>query len=206
MSAEPYNPLDKLNLAESIQRRILAEPVHPLIDDEARSQTGGAGVYVLYYAGSFPPYIEIARRNQDHGWNLPIHVGKAIPPGGRTGGLDQAARAVGALRDRLRRHAVSIDQAINLELADFYFRFLVIDDVWIPLGENMLIESFRPLWNTSLSGFGSNPTGGPRATQASSRWDTLHPGRAGAGQSSGPKLEEVHKIVAEYVSSLKEGE
>ena len=202
MNAEPYNPLDKLNLAESIQRRILAEPVNPLSDDDARSRTGGAGVYALYYTGSFPSYAQIARRNLGQRWTLPIYVGKAIPPGGRTGGLDQAARAVGALRDRLRRHALSIDQAINLELADFYFRFLVIDDVWIPLGENMLIESFRPLWNTSLSGFGSNPTGGPRAGQASSRWDTLHPGRAGAGQSSGPKLDAVNQIVLGYIASL----
>jgi hypothetical protein len=203
MTAAPYNPLDKLNLAESIQRRILAEPIHPLIEDEARSRTGGAGVYAIYYTGPFPQYDEIAKRNRDQRWHLPIYVGKAIPPGGRTGGLDQAAHAVGALRDRLRRHAVSIDQAVNLELADFYFRFLVIDDVWIPLGENMLIESFRPLWNTSLSGFGSNPTGGPRATQASSRWDTLHPGRAGAGQSVGPKLDRVREIVEEYIASLQ---
>lgn len=202
MTAAPYNPLDKLNLAESIQRRILGEPVHPLVDDDARARTGGAGVYVLYYTGPFPDYSEISRRNHNERWSLPIYVGKAIPPGGRTGGLEQAARAVGVLRDRLRRHALSIDQSANLELGDFHFRFLVIDDVWIPLGENMLIESFKPLWNTSLSGFGSNPTGGPRSTQASSRWDTLHPGRAGAGRTVGPKLDEVRRIVAEYVGSL----
>jgi hypothetical protein len=202
MTLQPYNPLDKLNLAESIQRRILSEPVHPLGNDEARSRIAGAGVYALYYTGDFPLYMEISRRNEARQWNLPIYVGKAIPPGGRTGGLDQAVRAVGALRDRLRRHAQSLDQAVNLDLADFHFRALVIDDVWIPLGENMLIESFRPLWNTSLSGFGSNPTGGPRAGQASSRWDTLHPGRAGAGQATGPKLAEVERIVSDYLTSL----
>lgn len=202
MSVEPYNPLDKPNLADSIQRRILSQPTYPLADEESRNATGGAGVYALYYAGSFPEYREITLRNSDGRWNLPIYVGKAIPPGGRTGGLNQAERAVGALRDRLRRHAFSIEQAVNLEVKDFHFRSLVIDDVWIPLGENMLIESFRPLWNTSLSGFGSNPTGGPRAGQASSRWDTLHPGRAGAGQSVGPQLEQVRKIVSDYIVNL----
>ena len=199
---EPYNPLEKRNLADSIQRRILAEPVSPLNDDEARSRTGGAGVYALYYTGAFPEYAEIAGRNTSGRWDLPIYVGKAIPPGGRTGGLEQAARALGALRDRLRRHAVSIEQAINLELSDFYFRFLVIDDVWIPLGESMLIDSFRPLWNTTLSGFGSNPTGGRRSTQASSRWDTLHPGRAGAGQSTGPEGDAMRSLVRQYAESL----
>lgn len=202
MSSPPYNPLDKLNLAESIQRRILNEPMHRLDDDGARTRTNGAGVYVLYYIGDFAPYEKIALLNRGNRWTLPIYVGKAIPPGGRTGGLEQAARAVGALRDRLRRHALSIDQAVNLALSDFYFRYLVIDDIWIPLGENMLIESFRPLWNTALSGFGSNPTGGPRSTQASSRWDTLHPGRAGAGLSTGPLMAEVERIVQEYVASL----
>lgn len=202
MSVEPYNPLDKPNLADSIQRRILAQPTYSLSDTDARYQTGGAGVYALYYLGDFPDYDEISRRNADSQWSLPIYVGKAIPPGGRTGGLKQAERATGALRDRLRRHADSIDQAVNLSLSHFYFRSLVIDDVWIPLGENMLIESFRPLWNTSLSGFGSNPTGGPRAGQASSRWDTLHPGRSGAGQSAGRLLDEVRAIVGQYISEL----
>ncbi|MBL8260560.1 MAG: Eco29kI family restriction endonuclease, partial [Candidatus Competibacteraceae bacterium] len=45
-----------------------------------------------------------------------------------------------ALRDRLRQHATSIDQAENLELGDFHYRCLVVDDIWIPLGENMMIE------------------------------------------------------------------
>lgn len=199
---EPYNPLAKRHLAESIQRRFLQSPILALANDEARHEARGAGVYALYYTGAFPEYSEIARRNADGSWWLPIYVGKAIPPGGRVGGMNQASKAVGALRDRLRRHAQSIDEAINLELSDFSFRSLVVDDIWIPLGENMLIESFRPLWNTSLSGFGSNPTGGPRAGQAGSRWDVLHPGRSGAGQASGAVLEEVIELVRKYTSEL----
>lgn len=202
MSSEPYNPLAKPHLAESIQRRFLQSAIMPLADDAARNEAKGAGVYALYYNGQFAEYIEIARRNRGDLWSLPIYVGKAIPPGGRVGGLSQAAHAVGALRDRLRRHAQSIEQAGNLRLEDFNFRSLVVDDIWIPLGENMLIESFKPLWNTSLSGFGSNPTGGPRAGQAGSRWDTLHPGRSGAGQATGAAIEEVVSLVREYVANL----
>lgn len=203
MTLPPYNPLDKAHLAESVQRRFLQGPVSSLADDAARSSARGAGVYALYYAGEFKAYEEISLRNRQDLWALPIYVGKAIPAGGRVGGLSQAPRAVGALRDRLRRHAQSIDQAANLKLDDFHFRSLVVDDIWIPLGENMLIESFKPLWNTALSGFGSNPTGGPRSGQAGSRWDTLHPGRSGAGRPSGTALGEVLAIVEAYVEELK---
>lgn len=206
MISEPYNPLAKRHLAESIQRRFLLGPVLPLADDEARFQARGAGVYALYYDGPFVDYAAIASRNVGGRWALPIYVGKAIPPGGRVGGMAQAAHAIGALRDRLRRHAQSIGQVSNIEVDDFGFRSLVVDDIWIPLGENMLIESFRPLWNTSLSGFGSNPTGGPRASQAGSRWDTLHPGRAGAGQASGAALAAVVGLVREYVAQLPSDE
>lgn len=206
MNSEPYNPLAKRHLAESIQRQFLQGPILPLEDDVARYTAKGAGVYALYYTGDFAEYAEIARRNVDGRWSLPIYVGKAIPPGGRVGGMSQASNAVGALRDRLRRHAQSIEQASNLHLRDFGFRSLVVDDIWIPLGENMLIESFRPLWNTNLSGFGSNPTGGPRATQAGSRWDTLHPGRSGAGQSTGAAWDEVVNLVREYSARLSAGE
>lgn len=174
----------------------------PLADDAARYLSKGAGVYALYYDGQFPEYMEIARRNRHGRWALPIYVGKAIPPGGRVGGMSQALNAVAALRDRLRRHAQSIDQTSNLLIEDFSFRSLVVDDIWIPLGENMLIESLKPLWNTSLSGFGSNPTGGPRAGQAGSRWDALHPGRSGAGQATGAALDEVKGLVREYVAGL----
>ena len=53
----------------------------------------------------------------------------------------------------------------------------MVDDIWIPLGENILIERFKPLWNQVIDGFGNNDPGGRRATQYRSHWDVLHPGR-----------------------------
>jgi hypothetical protein len=47
---------------------------------------------------------------------------------------------------RLNEHAQSIAQAENLELSDFSCRYLVVDDIWIPLGESLLIEKFAPIW------------------------------------------------------------
>jgi len=58
----------------------------------------------------------------------------------------------------------------------------VVDDIWISLGENMLIETFRPIWNIVIDGFGNKDPGNRRATQHRSPWDVLHPGRAFAAK------------------------
>ena len=165
---EPYNPLDKLNLARSIEVELLSRPTQPFGDLAGLS---GAGVYAIYYSGPFPAYAPIADGGR------PIYVGKAIPKGGRKGGLGANAAVGRSLRDRLGQHTGSIEQAGNLELADFSVRALVVDDIWIPLGENMLIESFQPVWNVVIDGFGNKTPGARRATQYRSPWDVLHPGR-----------------------------
>jgi hypothetical protein len=108
----------------------------------------------------------------------PIYIGKAIPKGGRKGGFTNEASALGhALLERLKQHAASIQQVQNLDLGDFYVRYLLVDDIWIPLGENMLIQTFQPVWNRAIDGFGNKDPGRRRATQFNSPWDVLHPGR-----------------------------
>jgi hypothetical protein len=71
----------------------------------------------------------------------------------------------------------SIDEANNLRFEDFSFRSLTFDDIWIPLGENMMIELYRPIWNLVIDGFGNKTPGRRRETQFRSSWDVLHPGR-----------------------------
>ena len=49
---EPYNPLEKASLGESVADALLQSPTKPL------SETGhliGAGVYAKYYVGGFEP-------------------------------------------------------------------------------------------------------------------------------------------------------
>jgi hypothetical protein len=170
----PYNPLDKLNLGRSVAEALLLKPVAPL------SQTAdlvGAGVYAIYYIGAFEPYLPVVEKNKDEAFAQPIYVGKAVPKGARKGGLAFDASKGKALRDRLRQHAGSIDEAKNINLADFHFRSLIVDDIWIPLGENMMIEQFKPIWNRVIDGFGNKDPGKRRATQYRSLWDVLHPGR-----------------------------
>ncbi len=173
-STLPYNPLDKMNLGKSVARALLKQAVVMLSDTAER---WGAGVYAIYYTGSFPAYEPVAARNRNEEFHQPIYVGKAIPKGGRKGGITTDTSKGSTLRERLRQHATSIEQATNLELGDFYYRCLVVDDIWIPLGENMLIETFRPIWNVVLDGFGNKDPGTRRATQHRSLWDVLNPGR-----------------------------
>ena len=42
----------------------------------------------------------------------------------------------------------------------------------------MLIESFKPVWNRAIDGFGNKDPGRRRKTQIRSPWDVLHPGRS----------------------------
>jgi hypothetical protein len=173
-SPPPYNPLDKLNLGKSVAEALLTEGVSSMSDI---ADIAGAGVYAIYYTGGFPAYAPLAAQNVNGQFKQPIYVGKAIPKGGRKGGLVADAAKGRALRDRLKHHAKNIRQAENLDINDFYFRSLVVDDIWIPLGENMLIEAFQPVWNRVIDGFGNNDPGTRRATQYRSPWDVLHPGR-----------------------------
>lgn len=170
----PYNPLDKVNLARSIETELLDRDPLALSDVDS---VVGAGVYVIYYTGDFEAYAPIRSDRELKLFERPIYVGKAIPKGGRKGGLTKDAGRGTGLRDRLRDHASSIAEACNLELGDFWVRHLVVDDVWIPLGENMLIETFKPVWNVAIDGFGNHDPGTRRSTQFRSPWDVLHPGR-----------------------------
>jgi hypothetical protein len=175
MSGEgPYNPLDKINLARSIEVELLARPADSL---GAINHVAGAGVYAIYYTGGFSCYAPVAKVNARGAFQQPIYVGKAIPKGGRKGGLGADAAAGKALAERLKQHAASVREAENIDIDDFFVRHLVVDDIWIPLGENMLMETFKPVWNRVIDGFGNKDPGRRRATQYKSPWDILHPGR-----------------------------
>jgi hypothetical protein len=171
--SRPYNPLDKANLGKSVADALLNSEVVALSTLE-RFQ--GAGVYALYYVGDFPVYAPITARNRDGLFDLPIYVGSAVPPGGRRGKGGLTSPKNTKLYTRLSKHRQSIELAENLETEDFHCRFLLVDEVWIPLGESLLIAKFSPLWNHKLDGFGNHDPGKNR-TPLRSRWDTVHFGR-----------------------------
>ncbi len=174
----PFNPLDKINLGSSVAEALLGrKPV--ALDGLARFQ--GAGIYALYYVGPFPAYQPLSLRNTGtEGLIAPIYVGKATPAGGRKGAsLDTTPKTL-ALWKRLGEHADSIRSAPTLHIDDFRCRHLVVDDIWIPLGESLLIAKFSPLWNSLVDGFGNHNPGKGRYEGMRTRWDVLHPGRAWA--------------------------
>lgn len=175
----PFNPLDKENLGKSVAEALLRVETEPLA---ALTQFNGAGIYVIYYCGEFPAYAPIAARNQGGGFDMPIYVGKAIPPGGRRGGVGLRERPHTALFSRLAEHRQSLVEAENLDVGDFHCRYLLVDDIWIPLGESLLISWFSPLWNLRLDGFGNHTPGEGRFNQMRSAWDTVHPGRSWAAR------------------------
>ena len=152
MSARPpYNPLDRNNLGKSVASALLKQEAIPLapIQDFV-----GAGIYAIYYIGEFPAYEHMAERNRKEDFSMPIYVGKAIPPGSRQGSYGLISDPGNVLVKRLREHAKSIDASSNLSTDDFHCRYLVVDDIWIPLGESLLIAMFAPLWNNVVLGFG----------------------------------------------------
>ena len=147
----------------------MAEPVVPLT--EVR-RFAGAGVYALFYAGSFPPYAPV--RSPDAA--QPIYVGKADPSGGRKGGATGAATVRTELFDRIMEHGASIRAVANLNVEDFLCRVLVVVPLWIRMVERFLIEEHRPVWNGCLDGFGQHDPGRGRSPIVS-WWDAMHPGR-----------------------------
>lgn len=169
----PFNPLDKRHLGESVGQAMLRRPVIPL--SELKTFIG-AGIYAIYYVGEFKGYEIISDRNCDGKFLAPIYVGKAVPPGARKGGDLKNAKTKDLFK-RLNEHAVSIKQVNNLELSDFFCRFLTVDDIWIPLGESLLIAKYSPLWNKIVEGFGNHDPGKGRHKGMRPRWDTVHPGR-----------------------------
>lgn len=169
----PFNPLDKRHLGESVAAAMLKSKIHPLPPEKFK----GAGIYAIYYIGNHEAYNDLAVVNRDGQFARPIYVGKAVPAGARKGGLGLGADPGTALFKRLSEHHESVKAAENLNEADFFCRYLVVDDIWIPLAESLLIEKFQPVWNRVLDGFGNHDPGSGRYAQQKSPWDELHFGR-----------------------------
>ena len=192
---KPFNPLAMENLAESIVHALhLQEPVPLALVPEF----DGAGVYALYYHGKFPAYKALAAINAEQ-LIEPIYIGKASPSGARKG-IELATQTT-ALTKRLKDHKKSIEAATNLEIEDFSARWLVMEDVWIALGESAMIRRHQPVWNARIDGFGNHAPGRGRAKGARPQWDTLHPGRTWA-DSLPPALKSADQLSQEVEQYL----
>ncbi len=192
-----FDPLDYRNVAVSVVGAMLARPLSRLPPRESFS---GGGVYVSYFKGKFPAYKRIS------GTDVPIYVGKAVPPGGRIGaevpiGDDPDSLPMiepnpgTVLYKRLCEHAESVSAAENLRDAKSSCRYLAVTHVWIVFAEEILIRRFRPFWNLFVKGFGNHDVGKGRHNQRRSDWDEVHPGRKWATKCK-PALRRPNEIIA----------
>lgn len=206
---QTYNPLDKIHLGESVATALLRKERIAL---GSLPRTEGAGVYAIYYEGDFAPYSAMVRHNQTAELKVPIYVGKAVPKGSRRGGGEATVTSTGelvipithALFNRLVDHADSIRASTNLKIDDFKCRFLVVDDIWIPLAESVMIARTRPLWNRVVDGFGNHDPGAGRYQGQRSQWDTIHPGRAWAAKCRPNSLSQaqIEKLIRKQMPGL----
>ncbi len=147
----------------------------------------------------------VAALNREGKFTKPIYVGKAVPQGARKGGFGLNTAPGNALYNRLGEHAKSIGSAQNLNADHFFCRYLISDDIWIPLGESLLIQRFQPIWNVLIDGFGNHTTGKRRASQNRSPWDTIHPGRPWAAllpqNPRAPK--QFHSLISKFLKGIK---
>lgn len=165
----------------------------------------GTGVYALYYSGDFAVYSALAEVNRVVS-RWPIYVGKAVPPGRRTG------RTTGSgapqLYRRLQEHMRSIESGEGLRVSDFRCRFMILEgslvDLIVPI-ESALIRKYEPLWNSVVDGFGNHDPGSGRYNQSPSEWDVLHPGRSWVSKLTGelPDKEELVVKVQRHLARLR---
>lgn len=188
-----WDPLTYENLMAGTVAYFEEQSKHSL---EEVGSIWGPGIYALYFHGEMKEYLPISNGTSS------IYVGKAVPKGSRTGGdldLDHPA-----LRNRLREHARSVEQANNLQVNEFTYRVLAIVPVWIVFAEQALIKRYRPVWNSCLDGFGKHHQGGRRSKTVRSWWDTLHPGRPWTAEETQVKtIDEAKKRVLDYWQEIR---
>jgi Eco29kI restriction endonuclease len=167
----------------------------------------GTGIYALYYTGTEGIYSKYGELNR-LAYNNPIYVGKAVPKGWRQSRITTSSQQSRELCNRLREHQRNLQTVPNLELGNFACRFMIFEDGssdMISTIEAALIQWHRPLWNTTLDGFGNHDPGRGRYQQAKSDWDVIHPGRAWAEKCLGtPNAEnQIFQRVVSYFDALE---
>lgn len=167
----PFNPLDKANLGASVANAILSQKYFSM----PPNPFNGVGIYAIYYFGDNPIYRKISEfnRSNDIGW--PVYIGKAISSGGRKGNFSGEIKSKNLFR-RIAKHSETIKSVDDLQLQDFKCKFLTIDSIWIPLGEQLLIRKYQPVWNSIVDGFGNNDPGKKRYGGQIPDWHRLHKG------------------------------
>lgn len=191
-------------LLKDILRFFNGTPVQPLPPDE---KFVGAGCYALYYTGKTNPEYNILYELNRTEYRIPIYVGKAVPSGWRQSRISESSDGA-ELYNRLRDHYKSISNSCNLDISNFACRFTIFEGKSVGMiasVEAKLIETYMPLWNSCIDGFGNHDPGSGRYAQAVSEWDSLHQGRPWVKKLTGdkPNRDLIIIKIEEYLEELK---
>lgn len=199
-----YKNEDFAEIVKDAVRFFNGTPAHQL---PPPAKFRGTGVYALYYTGRTGIYSKYGSLNRTS-YSHPIYVGKAVPKGWRQSRVvDDPGAQASELRSRLNEHSKNIDKVSGLALPDFACRFVILEGTasdMIGTIEAALIKLHKPLWNTSMDGFGNHTPGKGRFEQAKSDWDVIHVGRLWADKCKGEhaKPEVVMKTIEMHLKSL----
>lgn len=150
---KPYDPKTaETNLVmpdtEQLKKKILAQVekavMHsfPLPD---KADFPGSGIYLLYYFGDNKYFAGAV--SDIH----PVYVGCASSWTAVLGNQNPQYR----IWTRLNAHEDSILTSTGLQLKDFGWKAIPMDDFYALSAENFLLRFFDPVLNSSLSGFGT---------------------------------------------------
>lgn len=129
-----FNPLGLAQMSENLRSALEAQPRVALAGLQPFT---GAGLYALYYRGNLPIYQDLSETL------VPLYVGKA--EAGNSSYGDSPNERKPKLYKRIDKHRASISEANNLSVEDFDVRYILLDDVWIVLGERALLRAYSPV-------------------------------------------------------------
>ncbi|WP_409467136.1 Eco29kI family restriction endonuclease [Amycolatopsis sp. GA6-003] len=149
-------------------------------------QSGGAGIYALYYAGLSELYVPVT----SSALPVPIYVGRAAGPSGD-------------IRSKVKCHRIDIESCENLSVDEFQVRYLPVEEIWAHGALRLMVGDHRPLWNVAVTGFGARDPGRERRRQSRPNWDVLHPGRTWAAKMAAGRrtAKELRAVVRRNLSN-----
>jgi hypothetical protein len=183
-------------------------PTYPLTFSERFHGVGVYGIYCQAKSGIYHPFSRLNQAN----YQYPIDIGKAVPKGWRQARQNIASSTKQyELHHRLREHYRSITMAQNLDVSDYFFRFILLEGQerdLISTIEAALIRQYTPLWNTVIDGFGNHDPGRGRYAQAKSDWDVCHPGRVWADRCQGipHSQNDLHRKISDFFDTIDRNE
>ncbi|WP_035847463.1 Eco29kI family restriction endonuclease [Kitasatospora azatica] len=176
-----FDPLSTEQIANTVCETFERQPLVSMTHEIPRFE--GSGLYALYYRGAgVQLYLALVTLQ------IPVYVGQATS----NSATGATVRERYPLHSRLKQHRISIIEG-GLPITEFRFRALLLPDVHANLGENGLRVGYQPVWNSTLTGFGSKEQGATTRQSRKSKWDTVHEGRR---RSHGGVVHDAEALVA----------